>query len=248
MQAQIFQELTPEQTDKVNPPLKWAGGKRWLLPHLSPIWQQHKRRTLVEPFVGGMAVALGLRPNKAVLNDTNIHLINFYHWLQKGLTASIQMENDKEVYYTNRTRFNEIIRSGDMLTEEAASLFYYLNRTGFNGLCRFNSRGEFNVPFGQYKSIRYTYDFTKYRDVLQKWKIQQGDFSDIKLTKGCLIYADPPYDVVFTSYSPGGFSWDDQVRLVEWLARHSGPVITSKMAATAIRSTWPRLSRSRAAS
>ena len=60
------------------PPLKWAGGKRWQLPYLLPIWQPHAHRRLVEPFCGGLAVALGLRPSRALLNDANPHLINFY--------------------------------------------------------------------------------------------------------------------------------------------------------------------------
>ena len=57
-------------TRQLSPPLKWAGGKRWLLPHLEPIWRQHQSKRLVEPFVGGMAVALGMRPASALLNDT----------------------------------------------------------------------------------------------------------------------------------------------------------------------------------
>jgi DNA adenine methylase len=67
------------------PPLKWAGGKRWQVPHLRPMWEPHSRRRLVEPFCGGLAVTLGLLPERALLNDANPHLINFYRWLQQGL-------------------------------------------------------------------------------------------------------------------------------------------------------------------
>ena len=124
-------------TQLPSPPLKWAGGKRWLLPHLRSTWESYADKRLVEPFVGGMAVALGLNPSQAILNDTNRHLINFYRWIKAGLVIKIQMENDKDLYYDHRGRFNQLIADGQSTTAEAASLFYYLNRTGFNGLCRF---------------------------------------------------------------------------------------------------------------
>lgn len=212
------------------PPLKWAGGKRWLVPLLRPIWRRHSHRRLVEPFVGGMAVALGLLPDSALLNDSNPHLINFYLWLKKGLRIQIQMANDPELYYRHRKRFNELIQTGASDSREAAELFYYLNRTGYNGLCRFNSRGEFNVPFGRYKTINYTYDFIAYAEMLKNWEFTAGDFSQLCLNPDDFVYADPPYDVEFTSYSAGGFSWDDQLRLAEWLANHPGPVVASNQA------------------
>lgn len=212
------------------PPLKWAGGKRWLLPTLRPIWAQHAHRRLVEPFTGGMAVSLGLRPANALLNDANQHLINFYRWLQRGLVISIEMRNDKELFYQHRQRFNDLIRVAAADNIEAASLFYYLNRTCFNGLCRFNSRGEFNVPFGRYTKINYVRDFTFYCEAIQTWELPIGDFSQLHVAPGDFVYADPPYDVEFTSYSAGGFTWSDQVRLAEWLAHHPGPVVASNQA------------------
>ena len=139
----------------LTPPLKWAGGKRWQIPYLSAIWHAHSGRRLVEPFCGGLAVALGLSPKRALLNDANPHLINFYRWLQRGFFATIEMENDESIYNRQRARFNELLQSGGETTSEAAALFYFLNRTGYNGLCRFNKQGEFNVPFGRYKKISY---------------------------------------------------------------------------------------------
>ena len=144
-----------QASDIAKPPLKWAGGKRWQVPHLKPLWEPHAHRRLVEPFCGGLAVALGLQPEQALLNDANPHLINFYRWVQKGLRVTIQVENDEAVFYAQRERFNALLHAGKGGSQESAALFYYLNRTGYNGLCRFNSRGEFNVPFGQYKSISY---------------------------------------------------------------------------------------------
>ena len=65
------------EVQNTKPPLKWAGGKRWQLPHLLPYWKPESHRRLVEPFCGGLAVVLGLVPEKALLNDINTHLINF---------------------------------------------------------------------------------------------------------------------------------------------------------------------------
>lgn len=212
------------------PPLKWAGGKRWLVPYLKPLWEVNADRRLVEPFVGGLAVTLGLMPEFTWLNDINSHLINFYKWLARGLIITIPMMNDSDLYYAHRTRFNQLIANGEETTAEAAMLFYYLNRTGYNGLCRFNRRGEFNVPFGKYKTINYTSDFIMYCNVFSRWKFTCLDFMSIQLEHDDFVYADPPYDVEFVQYSAGGFSWDDQVRLAEWLASHHGPIVISNQA------------------
>src|SRR5262245_9168277 len=68
---------------RIRPPLKWAGGKRWQLPHLRPIWEAHAPRRLVEPFCGALSVTLGLMPRHALLNDVNPHVVNFFRWLQR---------------------------------------------------------------------------------------------------------------------------------------------------------------------
>lgn len=214
----------------LRPPLKWAGGKRWLVPHLRQLWEPFSHRRLVEPLCGGLAVAMGLMPTKALLNDINPHLINFFSWVQKGLNTEILMENDETLYYSYRDHFNELIRTGKENTREAAELFYYLNRTGYNGLCRFNQKGEFNVPFGKYKKINYVQDYLSYQEVYRQWEFNCLDFERLPLDEADFIYADPPYDVEFTHYSKDGFGWDDQIRLVQWLAKHPGPIVLSNQA------------------
>jgi DNA adenine methylase len=221
---------TPISETRVRPPLKWAGGKRWLVPHLLPIWEPHKHSRLVEPLCGGLAVTLGLMPTHALLNDINIHAINFFQWLKKGLVITIRMENDSKLYYSHRQKFNQLITSGKADSKEAAELFYYLNRTCYNGLCRFNSSGEFNVPFGRYKKINYVRDFTAYQTVFRDWHFTAGDFEEVKLSPDDFVYADPPYDVEFRQYSKEGFPWADQVRLAEWLSNQAGPVVLSNQA------------------
>jgi DNA adenine methylase len=214
----------------LRPPLKWAGGKRWQVPHIRPLWQGQAFHRLVEPFCGGLAVTLGLMPDRALLNDINEHLIGFYRCLKHGLSIKMSMRNDERLYYSYRKRFNALLAAGRADSKEAAGLFYYLNRTGYNGLCRFNRQGGFNVPFGRYGRIGYTRDFGHYREALTRWEFMNTDFEKIPLEKGDFVYADPPYDVEFTQYAKGGFSWDDQVRTAEWLARHKGPVVLSNQA------------------
>jgi len=214
----------------VRPFLKWAGGKRWLVPYLATIWDQHSRRRYVEPFCGGLAIALGLQPELALLNDINPHLINFYRQLQRGLELTIDARYEEELFYSHRNRFNQLILNGGAKSSEAAQLFYYLNRTCYNGLCRFNRSGEFNVPFGDHKSVTYAASFVPYRGLFRNWKFMNNDLEKLEIRRDDFVYADPPYDVEFTTYSAEGFSWDDQVRTAEWLARRRGPVLLSNQA------------------
>ncbi len=217
----------------LKPPLKWAGGKRWLVEHVRPYWEQFRDRRYVEPFCGGLAMALGLQPGYALLNDMNAHLINFYRHLQDGLQLDILTghDNDRQVYLQRRERFNALIHANACYGNESAQLFYFLNKTGYNGLCRFNKKGEFNVPFGKYKRINYREEaFPEYSQALAEWRFVSGDFEQVGVRSGDFIYADPPYDVPFVQYSSYGFNWADQERLAGWLAAHDGPVILSNQA------------------
>src|SRR5712664_764725 len=122
--ASVAPEACPTDSRKsgssVGPPLKRAGGKRWQVPHLVSFWNSNRHARLVEPFCGGLAVTLGLMPERALLNDANPHLINFYRWLQKGLTADLKMENNERLFYRHRTRFNELVAADQEDTAEGA--------------------------------------------------------------------------------------------------------------------------------
>jgi len=231
----------PETAAHPRPPLKWAGGKRWQVPHVKRLWLGHEHRRLVEPFCGGLAISLGLTPRRALLNDVNPHLVNFYRHLKRGLVISLPMENHSEAYYAYRQLFNALLAAGRSHTVEAASLFYYLNRTGYNGLCRFNGRGEYNVPFGSYARIAYHRDFTAYRAAFRRWEFSSLDFEALTLKPDDFVYADPPYDVPFTQYARTRFTWDDQVRAAEWLARHPGPVVLANQATPRVVSLYRKL-------
>lgn len=233
--------IAETKTELLKPPLKWAGGKRWLVPKLEQHWQlflnqdkaNKQKIRLVEPFCGGLSIALGLNPEHALLNDVNPHVIAFYQNIQQGLILNSDktlLLNDSETYYQNRTQFNKLITEHQFTTKEASALFYYLNRTGYNGLCRFNQKGLFNVPFGRYKTINYQLDFTNYQDVLKPWQFTWGDFEQLQTTEHDFLYVDPPYDVPFVSYAQNGFNWEDQVRLVKWLTKQPGKIIVSNQA------------------
>ena len=227
--------------EQLAPPLKWAGGKRWQLPHIRKHWESEKHRRLVEPFCGGLAVTLGLTPKRGLLNDVNPHLINFYRWIQEGLKISIEMRNDRALFYEHRDLFNQLLRTRKATSRTAASLFYYLNRTAYNGLCRFNRSGEFNVPFGRYATINYRRSFPEYRSLFVNWEFTTTPSDKVPLHPDDFVYADPPYDVEFTQYSKDKFGWNEQVGTAEWLAQHQGPVILSNQATPRIMRLYREL-------
>ena len=190
------------------------------------------------PLLGG---ARDPPPRRAVLRRINASLINFYRWLQRGLTVDVEMDNEESLYYRQRDRFNALLTTGEGGGAEAAALFYYLNRTGFNGLCRFNRSGTFNVPFGKYPRINYIRDFEHYRGRLSSWTFLSGDLDAVPLDAQDFVYADPPYDVEFTQYSQGGFAWEDQCRTAAILARHAGPVVLVNQATDRIERLYRQL-------
>lgn len=218
---------------QLTPPLKWVGGKRWLVPQLKDLTQHTPYTRLVEPFVGGMSIALGLNPKAALLNDINPYLINFYKELQKGLVIDLPMEYSLECFTKYKAWFNQLTHvplTHAPLNKRGAELFYYVSKTGFNGMMRFNSKGEYNVPFGKYKSVNYITDFTPYKDVISNWSFTCQDFSDLEVRQGDLLYVDPPFDLGFTKYAPRDFRWADQVRLADWLTKFPNPTIASNLA------------------
>lgn len=190
---------------------------------------------MVEPFAGGMAVALGLLPKRALLNDINPHLINFYQHLRAGLKINIDDSNDEKTYYANRLTFNSLIQEGKAIGmhadgKRAAMLFYYLNRHCYNGLCRFNRSGEFNTPFGTYVNPKFEKDLTQYAPILAAWEFSAVDFAEIKFEPNDFVYADPPYDDAFTGYSKDRFGYAQQKLLAEKLAELECPVVLSNHA------------------
>jgi DNA adenine methylase len=228
---------TETVADVTAPPLKWAGGKRWLVPILRPMFDAAACVRLVEPFCGGMSVTLGLQPAFGLCNDICAPLINFYRQWGSGLQGEVG-GIDEAAYYHHRARFNAILASDDSHTSEAAWLFYVLNKTGYNGLCRFNRKGGFNVPFGKRATGA---PLLAAPPLLADIRFTCGPFEQVVLEPGDFVYADPPYDVEFTSYSKESFRWADQQRCAEWLAQHDGPVVLSNQATPRIVALYASL-------
>jgi len=222
-------------------PLKWAGGKRWLVPELEKMWALGQKERFVDLFCGGLSVPIGLGLQNVLANDLNPHVMNFFKQVQDGLVPSLPVAYDETMYYEYRRKFNDLIRSGNAYTPLGAELFYYLNRTGFNGLCRFNKSGEYNVPFGRYTKVKYRRSFADVQHVIKDWELTSTDFEEVALEPTDFVYADPPYDGRFTSFTPQGFDWDDQIRLAEYLTRHKGPVVASNLATERIVELYTEL-------
>ena len=206
-----------------DPILKWAGGKRQLIPNiLAQFPRDYKQRAFHEPFFGGGAVFFKIKPKQGSINDVNPRLMNLYRVVRDNPTELIELaktyRHDKDEFYTFRDRFNEL----GLSDIEDASLLLYLNKTSFNGLYRVNSKGKFNVPFGRYKNPTIV-DEKRIKEasiILQNVNIFCTDFTYVieHSQEGDLCYFDPPYLPIsdtadFTSYSKDGFSYDDQIRL-----------------------------------
>lgn len=214
----------------VMPFLKWVGGKRQIMPSIVNLLPDNiDNSTYIEPFVGGGAVLFHLQPTKAIINDSNIELINVYEVIKCNLNELIidlrKHKNEADYFYEIRG----LDRSKDFesLTKiQRASRIIYLNKTCFNGLYRVNSLGEFNAPFGRYKNPTIINESTlnavsKYLNT-NDIKIFQGDYIEIleKAEINSFVYLDPPYHPIsdssnFTGYVQGGWGINDQIRLRE---------------------------------
>lgn len=230
--------------EKTLPPiLRWAGGKRkhkWLFEAINQVFNPHKHR-LVEPFAGGLAIALGVEPKWALLNDANPYLINLYKQIKSGLTLDPKFgfELSKSDYLDNREWFNDYIRSVGLNysskgNNDLAQIFYYLNRTGYNGLCRFSQKGKYNVPYGKLPKPKLDHDFKAYSAKFENWIFTSMDFELIQVFPNDIVVSDPPYDVLKGKddhdYITGGFDWVDQVRHADWLASLKNPVFACNLA------------------
>lgn len=220
----------------MQPFLKWAGGKRKLIPQFEPYLPKIGNETYFEPFLGAGALFFYLQPKKAIVNDINSELINVYKVLQNDnidLLIELLKEHKKKNDELQKDYFYEVRnwdRSDDFLEKrspiERAARFIYLNKTCFNGLYRVNSKGHFNVPYGKYKNpdivneelLREINDYLKTNDI----RFLNTDFETAveKAQIGDFIYFDPPYVPLsetssFTSYDKDGFGEKEQIRLKE---------------------------------
>ena len=212
----------PDPTARTAKPfVKWAGGKRQLLPDIIARVPKFSGRYF-EPFVGGGALFFHLAPNKAVLADTNERLIRTYRGVQRDVEGVIRLlsryPHDEAFFY--KLRDKEIDRAKSDV--EVAAWLIYLNRTGYNGLYRVNSKNRFNVPFGRYAhpTICDHETLRACSRALAGARLEHTDFAAAvdKAREGDFVYFDPPYAPLsktssFASYTKDGFGPSEQQRL-----------------------------------
>ena len=209
----------------MKPMLKYRGGKSKEIPHIIRFLPVFKGR-YIEPFFGGGALFFYLEPDTAIINDINTPLMGFYQSVRDNyLALRAELDLIETIYYQNRKRFEELktqfpdkhIKDGneefyyclrDMYNGIAekqysdALLYYFINKTAYSGMIRYNSKGEFNVPFGRYKNLNTKTVSLEHSLLLQKTSLYNGDYSAIfELSQNDdFIFLDPPYDCVFSDY------------------------------------------------
>ena len=207
----------------IEPFIRWAGGKTWLVPFMNQLTQNLKYNNYYEPFLGGAAIFFSLTPPKHVyLSDINAELIDTYMAIRDipddVIKSLLLLQNTEEDYY----RIREM--NPPTLSERAAR-FLYLNQTSFNGLYRVNNQGKYNVPYGYRKTLNY--DIERIRNAstkLQGVRLECSDFAARKyrVKAGDLIFLDPPYTVShnqngFIKYNQKLFSIEEQYRLSAYI-------------------------------
>jgi len=208
--------------NRAKPPLKWAGGKSQLLTQLVPHFPVHFDR-LIEPFLGGAAVTLCLKPSvRALLNDSNDELINLYQVIRDEPRSLMTALNRLSESYSEEFYYK--VRADQPQSPiDIAARTIFLNKTGYNGLYRQNRRGLFNVPFGKRTACPALYSVENIFAVSQRLEsaeLRLGDFACVidEAGKGDFVYCDPPYEPLsqtssFNTYTSGGFSQNEQTRL-----------------------------------
>jgi len=220
--------------------LKWPGNKYRVLEHICARLPEGRR--LIEPFVGSGVVFLNTNYSSYLLSDVNADLINVYQLLQVEGEKFIKYaksyftsnNNCAEKYYQLRERFNN---SKDIW--QKSGLFIYLNRHGYNGLCRYNKKGCFNVPFGRYLKPYFPEEEMQFFHTKSQNKVSFvcTDFHSSlrRVRSGHVVYCDPPYVPLtatanFTTYSSQPFLLEAQQQLATAAIRLAGrgiPVLIS---------------------
>lgn len=204
------------------PFLRWAGGKRWLIPQLPQVLGDFNFKAYHEPFLGGAAAFLGLSVvGPSFLSDLNTELIETYTQVRddpqavaRKLKHHATQENVKEYYYYLRATKPDV-------PSERAARFIFLNRTSYNGIFRVNLQGHYNVPFGRHNpQIPTECDLLAVSRRLHGAVVYDGDFAEClkHVASGDLVFLDPPYTAAhnyngFVKYNQKLFSWKDQARL-----------------------------------
>lgn len=215
-QSELFNHSEKEKSE---PFLRWAGGKRWLVPFARKLLSSNEFNTYHEPFLGGGAIFFSLFDGKkSILSDLNKDLISCYKIVKEQphelISALEKLENSKEQFL----RLRELVSEDPI---ECAARFIYLNRTSFNGIYRVNKKGQFNVPYGRPDiEILEAEKLLRASAALKNSSLIACDFNvKERYQKGDFIFLDPPYSFggkkSFLSYNSKAFGIEDQIRLAQ---------------------------------
>lgn len=228
----------------MKPMIKYRGGKSKEIPHIMQHIPIYNGR-YIEPFFGGGAVFFHLEPQRAIINDINAPLMSFYLGVRdnyqnlrreldeietlytanraafdalKALHPDERVEDhNEELYYQIRNMYNNL----EERQYSDALLYYFINKTAYSGMIRYNSKGEFNVPFGRYKNINTKLITEQHSELLQRAELFNEDYIDIfnMSQEGDFMFLDPPYDCTFSDYGneeyQDGFNEDSHRRLAQ---------------------------------
>lgn len=202
--------------------LKWVGSKAGIMHELVKRLPAGQR--LVEPFAGSCSVMMNTDYPEYLVADVNPDLINMYQQIKDGPAAFInhaallfEKANSEDEYYRRREEF----RGNTLDAWERAVIFLYLNRHGYRGVCRYNQKGGYNVPYGKYKEPYFPKtEILAFAEKAKRATFICADFrKTLEMVKpGDVVYCDPPYlptskSANFSTYHTGGFSPDDQIDL-----------------------------------
>ena len=209
----------------MQPMVKYRGGKSKEIPHFESYFPS-SFDMYYEPFFGGGAVFFYLQPQKAIINDINARLMNFYREMQQNYaTARCQLDHLQRIYENNQAAYmqlkkqnptervenkNEALyyRIRDMYNQKIPTeyldsvLYFFINKTAYSGMIRYNAQGEYNVPFGRYQNFNTRLITEEHSLLLQNAEIRTGDYttSFAEASENDFMFLDPPYDCIFNDY------------------------------------------------
>ena len=219
------EDVSSSRRIKMKPLVKYRGGKSNEIPNIAKHIPKYKGR-YIEPFFGGGALYFQLEPKRAIINDINSKLMAFY-WGVKNDYHNLRAELDEieKIYEANRRQFDILKRQTpnervedkneelyyqlrDMFNDLSekkysdALLYFFINKTAYSGMIRYNSKGEFNVPFGRYEHLNTSLVTQKHSDLLANTDIYNTDYKNIfdMAEPDDFMFLDPPYDCIFSDY------------------------------------------------
>lgn len=238
----------------MKPILKYLGGKSREIKFFEK-YIKNEFDTYVEPFFGGGALYFHLEPKKAIINDVNMRLVNFYKEIKTNFdSVSSELSSIEKIYDENRRQFEEAQKQvknknivnlnqelyysmRDMFNGVSeskyldATIYYFINKTAYSGIVRYNQKGLYNVPYGKYKNFNTSLLTKEHEKLLKTADIYNEDYIKIfnKVKSNDFMFLDPPYDTQFSDYGnaefTGDFKEEEHIKLAEDFKQLSNPTL-----------------------